>query len=313
MRNHSLLLTATRYLEWAAEEIPSLQADEVLIQTKAGAISVGSELPIYCGTARSSRTPYYPRMTGYESVGIVIDRGSKVRRFQIGDRAVAFYGHREYGIVSEAKAIKVPDGVSDEVALLVILTCDASKGIRKVDPQQDESVLITGAGAIGLLTVFMLKAMGVQAVDMVEPRSKRREMALRFGARVAATQRDLASKDNIYAIGFECSSRNTAFELLQEKMQQEGRICVLADGNVEPLVITPAFHEKELMIVGSSDRWDYQEHAKWYFQFVQEHSHNLESLFAYVTTQKDLIATFEQLALGTISPVKILVSYDSTS
>jgi alcohol dehydrogenase len=60
MHNHSLLLTTTRHLEWAAEEIPSLQAYEVLIQTKAGAISIGSELPIYCGTARSARALYYP-------------------------------------------------------------------------------------------------------------------------------------------------------------------------------------------------------------------------------------------------------------
>ena len=109
-------------------------------------------------------------MTGYESVGIVIDRGSAVQRLQIGDRTVAFYGHREYGIVSEAKAIKVHDGVSDEVALLVILTCDVSKGIRKIVPQQHESALITGAGTLGLLAVFMLKAMGVQVVDVVGQR-----------------------------------------------------------------------------------------------------------------------------------------------
>jgi alcohol dehydrogenase len=100
-----------------------------------------------------------------------------------------------------------------------------------------------------------------------------------------------------------------AFELLQGKMQHEGRICILADGNVEPLVIAPAFHEKELMLIGSSDGWDYQEHARWYFQFVKEHAHDLELIFDYVTTQHDLAATFEQLALDTISPTKVLVRY----
>ncbi|HEX6484546.1 MAG TPA: hypothetical protein VF043_37350 [Ktedonobacteraceae bacterium] len=92
-------------------------------------------------------------------------------------------------------------------------------------------------------------------------------------------------------------------------MQQEGRICILADGNVEPLVVAPAFHEKELMLVGSSDGWDYQEHAKWYFQFVQEHPHDFETLFDYITTQNDLAATFAQLATGKISPIKVLVKY----
>lgn len=310
MHNHSLLLTAPKRLEWIAEEIPPLQANEVLIQTTSGAISIGSELPIYCGTARSATPAYYPRMAGYESVGVVIDRGSAVQRLQIGDRVVAFYGHRDYGIVSAAKAIKVPDGVSDAVALLTILTCDVTKGIRKVDPKQDESALITGAGTIGLLTIFMLKARGVELVDVVEPRSERRALALQFGAGTAATQQEMAAKGARYAVGFECSSRNAAFELLQQNMQREGRICILADGNVEPLVITLAFHEKELLIVGSSDGWDYQEHAKWYFQFVQKHPHGLERLFDYVTTRNELAATFDQLASGTITPVKVFVSYN---
>lgn len=309
MRNHSLLLTAPRHLAWVAEEMPPLQPDEVLIQTKAGAISIGSELPIYCGTERSAVSAYYPRMTGYESAGIVIERGPAVQRFQVGDRAVAFYGPREYGIVSEAKAIKVPRGISDELALLVILTCDVSKGIRKVDPKQHESALVTGAGTIGLLTVFMLKAMGVQEVDVVEPRTERRELALLFGARAAVPYQEMVSKDNKYTFGFECSSRNAAFELLQGKMRHEGRICILADGNVEPLVITPAFHKKELSVSGSSDGWDYQEHAKWYFQFVQERICNLERIFNYSTIADHLIATFEQLAMGTISPLKVLVRY----
>ncbi len=309
MLNHSLLLTAARHLEWRAEEIPALQAGEILIQTTLGAISIGSELPIYCGTARSAKAAYYPRMTGYESSGVVIDRGSAVQRLQAGDRVIAFYGHREYGIVPEAKAIKVPHGVSDAVALLAILTCDVTKGIRKIDPKLRESALIMGAGAIGLLTLFMLKAMGIQVVDVVEPRPERRELALCLGARRAIAPQKGVRRNEKYVVGFECSSHNMAFEFLQEKMQHQGRICILADGNIESLVLTPAFHEKELLIVGSSDGWDYQEHARWYFQHVQEHPHHLERLFDCITTKNKLADTFEQLAMGTISPIKTLVKY----
>ena len=159
MHRKSLLLAAPRQLEWVSEDLPPLQPHEVLIQTTAGAISTGSELPIYCGTARSTEPIRYPRMTGYESTGVVIGCGSNVKRFQVGDRVIAFYGHRTCAIVSGAKAIAVPDNVPDALALLSILTCDVSKGIRKVAPQPDESVLITGAGTIGLLTIFMLKAL----------------------------------------------------------------------------------------------------------------------------------------------------------
>jgi len=310
MQRRSLLLTAPKRLEWITEDLPALQPGEVLIQTTSGAISIGTELPQYCGTARSTAPAHYPRMTGYESIGTIITCGSAVQRLSTGDRVVAFYGHRTHGIVPEGKAIAVSNGVSDALALLVILTCDVGKGIRKVGPKPDEPVLITGAGTIGLLTVFMLKAMGIHAVDVVEPRSERCALALRIGARRALSPQEMAMLSNLYTLAFECSSRNAAFELLQSRMQHAGRICILADGNLEPLVLAPAFHEKELTIVGSSDGWDYQEHAKWYFKVVRDYASELEQIFDYYTTADDLISTFEGLANATIAPTKVLVAYN---
>ncbi len=304
MRRQSLLLVAPRQLEWITEELPPLRPNEVLVQTTAGAISTGSELPRYRGTARSTHPASYPQMTGYESTGAIVACGSAVQRLQAGDRVVAYYGHRTHAIVPEVKAIAVPEGISDALALLAILTCDASKGIRKVGIKAGESVLITGAGTIGLLTVFMLKAMGVQAIDIVEPRAERRSLAEQIGASMAISPQEMGSMSNLYDAGFECSSRNAAFELMQNSMRLEGRICILADGNLEALVLAPTFYEKELRVVGSSDGWDYQEHARWYFDVIRGHSYNLEQIFNYHTTADDLAATFEQLATGAITPTR---------
>src|SRR5437667_2721189 len=311
MHRQSLLLTTPWQLEWVIEDLPLLEPYKILIQTTTGAISIGSELPIYCGTPRSTEPIRYPRMTGYESAGVVISCGSHVQRFKTGDRVIAFYGHRTHAIISEAQAIAVPDNVPDALALLSILTCDVGKGIRKVTPQQNESVLVTGAGTIGLLTVFMLKALGVRTVDVVEPHVERCTMALQLGARMAMSPQEITKSSEIYPMAFECSSRDAAFELLQGKMQRDGRICILSDGNIEPLTLKPAFHEKELIIFGSSDGWDYQEHAKWFFHLVREYPFNLEQLFDYQTTATNLITTFEQLATGTIMPIKVLVKYNT--
>lgn len=310
MHRQSLLLVAPGQLEWITEELQPIRPNEVLVQTTAGAISTGSELPRYRGTARSTHPASYPQMTGYESTGAIVACGSAVQRLQAGDRVVAFYGHRTHAIVPEAKAIAVPEGISDALALLAILTCDVSKGIRKVGIKAGESVLITGAGTIGLLTIFMLKAMGVQAIDLVEPRAERRSLAVQIGTRTAMSPQEMESMSNLYDAGFECSSRNAAFELMQNNMRLDGRICILADGNLEPLVLAPTFHEKELRVVGSSDGWDYQEHARWYFDVVRRHSYNLEQIFNYHTTADDLATTFEQLATSAITPTKVLVQYE---
>lgn len=305
----SLYLTSQRQLQWITEEMPPLGAHDILIRTTAGAISVGSELPLYSGTSRASNPIQYPRMTGYESIGIVIARGTHVQKVHVGERVVAFYGHRTHAIVSEADVIVVPYDITDPLALLAILTCNAASGVRKLVPMPEEAALITGAGTMGLLTLFILKAYGSAHIDIVEPRQERHALAYQFGARDVFFPQDLADRHESYAVAFECSSRNRAFALLQEQMQHNGRICMIADGNFEPLTLTPAFHERELKVVGTSRGWNYHEHASWYFQAVRQNSIRLEPLFQKEITQSELIATFEQLASSSSRPIKVLVHY----
>lgn len=90
-----------------------------------------------------------------------------MRRFSGGERVVASYGHRTHGVVPEEKPIPVPDGVPDDLALLAILTCDVAKGIRKLSPGPEEPVLVTGAGGIELLALYVLTAYGVGRVDVI--------------------------------------------------------------------------------------------------------------------------------------------------
>lgn len=306
----SLYLTAQRQLQWVTEELPPLSTHDILVRTTAGAISIGSELPLYCGTERASDPIQYPRMTGYESVGVVMACGAHVQKVSAGDRVVTFYGHRTHAVVPEADVIVVPDDITDPLALLVILTCDAASGIRKLVPMPEEAVLITGAGAMGLLTLFVLKAYGITQIDIVEPRQERHALAYQFGARTVFFSQDLAGTNESYPVAFECSSRNKAFGLLQGQMQHNGRICMIADGNFEPLTLTPTFHGRELKVVGTNNGWNYHEHALWYFQAVRQTSTRLEQLFEREIAHGELIAMFERLASSSSRPVKILVRYE---
>lgn len=310
MRRQSLLLVAPKRLVWHEETLPPPKSNEVSVVTAAGAISIGTEVPQYCGTSRPGYAPAYPKMTGYESVGVIQARGSAVRDLRVGDRVVAFYGHRTAAVVPAERVIPVPEWVSDELAVLSILGCDVMKGIRKVRPAPDEPVLVSGAGTIGLLAVWTLAALGVHQVDVVEPQPGRRELALRLGASRAWSPGDERLAQMDYAVGFECSSRDAAFHLLQSRMRAEGRICVLADGNLEPLTLAPDFHMKELSIAASSDGWDYHRHAEWYFEVVRRDSRGLERIFESHITAAELIPTFDQLCLDGARPVKVFVRYD---
>lgn len=157
--------------------MPPLHSREVLVRTEAGSISVGSELPLYRGEARSGPSARYPLMTGYENVGTVVRCGEDVTSVRPGERVFASYGHSTHGVLLEEKVVGVPRDVSDALALLAILSCDVAKGIRTVSPRAEETVLVAGAGAIGLLAVFVLRAYGIRAVDVIEPVRDRRALA----------------------------------------------------------------------------------------------------------------------------------------
>jgi alcohol dehydrogenase len=310
VRSRSLMLQGLRRLEWVEEELPLPGSGEVLIRTVSGAVSIGSELPHYLGTGRHSAPDTYPRMTGYESVGIVLACGPDVQRLRPGDRVFSFYGHRTHAVVAEARAIPVSPDIGDRLALLAILSCDVAKGIRAVHPWIGEPALVTGAGTIGLLAVWTLRQLGIIDVDVLEPLSARRELALQLGARRAFSPDELPPSGERYPLGFECSSQNAAFAVLQATMRREGRICVLADGNLEPLVLTSYFHEKELRILASSDGWDYTQHAAWYFETARTQGAALEAIFDYEAPASELAQTFERMATGDIRPIKVFVRYD---
>lgn len=310
----SLLLAGPRRLEWAEQQLPDPAPGMVLVQTVASAISIGSEVPQYTGTARSLEIPRYPRMTGYESLGRVIAVGEGVERVGVGDRVVAFYGHRSAALVQESRAVRVPEGISDRLALLAILTCDAAKGVRKITLRPEEVVLVTGAGALGLFTLFALRAYGVAAVDVIEPEARRHALALALGARRVLTPAEMeAAGTSGYPAAFECSSRDQAFALLQLRLAPNGRLCLLSDGNIESLTLTPAFHQKELHIFGSSDGWNYQEHAAWYFDYLLKTPTALAEVFQEEIAFEELPATFERLAQAGVRPVKVLVRYGSSN
>jgi alcohol dehydrogenase len=306
MPAQSLLLVGPEQLTWTDCHLGEPGPDEILVSTLAGAVSIGIELPHYLGTSRGI-TKAYPAMTGYESIARVLACGSEVDTIKPGDRIFSFYGHRTHAIIPTSKAIPVPDDVDDEIALFSILSCDVAKGIRALSPAPDDPVLITGASTIGLLTLWILLRYGVRHVDICEPRPNRRDLAGRVGARSAVAPVEQSRIATNYACGFECSSRDTAFGLLQQTIRPGGSICVLADGNLEPLTLQPAFHQKELRIVGSSDGWDYQAHARWFFAQPRDRLDILRQLFEWHINASEFPDAFNRLAHGAESPIEVFV------
>lgn len=142
------------------ENVRPPASNEVWLETLAGAVSVRTEAPLYRGSAREAEPRSYPFMSGYESLARVVRVGKNVENVQVGKRVVSTYGHRTAACVPTEGLMPVPDDVPDHTALLAVLSNDLSKGVRKLALNRDSSVIIAGAGTIGLLTVHRLRWLG---------------------------------------------------------------------------------------------------------------------------------------------------------
>lgn len=306
MIQRSLELTGKKKMEWRESKVPELGEDEVLIGTIATAISIGAELPQFREQDPTEPFPDYPRKVGYESFGEVLQTGSSVRTLKTGDKVIGFYGQKNFAVVNEDEIYKVPKHIEARKALLAILSCDAAKGVRKLNPSSDSRIIVTGMGTMGLLAVYYLKNFyKIQCIDVIEPDPVRRELAKSFGITTsyAAEEYPVAH----YDFGIECSASNKGFAALQKAVKSHQEICILSDGNNEKFTLQPEFFEKELRIVGSSDGWNYQKHMDWFYETAKMTPY-VNRIFQLEIDPVEIIDCFTKLDNNEINPLKILVN-----
>ena len=130
-----------------------------------------------------------PLPLGYCNVGKVL-HGSDTG-FEKSTRVVSNAHHAEVVRVPKNLVASIPDEVDDETAAFTVLGAIAMQGIRLVNPTVGETVIVTGLGMIGLLTVQILKANGCRVLG-VDFDSAKCELARQFGAEVV----DLSKEQN---------------------------------------------------------------------------------------------------------------------
>ena len=122
-----------------------------------------------------------PIPLGYCHAGVVVEAGPRATGFSVGDRVVTNGPHAEYARVPFTLAAKIPDGVGYEAAAFTPLAAIGLQGIRLAEPTLGETVVVFGLGAIGLLTVQLLRANGCRVVG-IDRDAGRLALAERFGA-----------------------------------------------------------------------------------------------------------------------------------
>jgi L-iditol 2-dehydrogenase len=210
-------------LSYEEVPVPELAADEVLVQVKVVGLCQ-SDIKKICYPLYQP-----PRIFGHETAGVIAQVGPDVTGWQAGDRVVVLHhipcmhcayclsdnfsmcevyknitttagfapsggGFADYvkvpgHIVRHGGLVKIPDQISFEQASFVEPTNCCLKAVKKAAIAPGQTVLVTGAGPIGLMFVMLVKYFGgrVIATDLLPSRI---EKALAVGAEAAFDARD---------------------------------------------------------------------------------------------------------------------------
>ncbi|HEV8413710.1 MAG TPA: bi-domain-containing oxidoreductase [Bryobacteraceae bacterium] len=122
-----------------------------------------------------------PVALGYSNAGVVLDVGTGVTGFHRGDRVISNGPHAEVVGVPANLCARIPDAVSDDAAAFAVVGAIGLEGVRLIQPQLGEDVVVIGLGLIGILTVQLLRAHGCRVLG-IDFDSRKLQLAEAFGA-----------------------------------------------------------------------------------------------------------------------------------
>ena len=165
-----------------------------------------------------------------------------------GHRANGFTtdgGFAQYAVNHVNTLVRVPDGISDEVATLIVTAGTAMYGLDVLGGLiAGQALVVTGAGPIGLLAVAVGKALGASPVILTDIRDDRLAIGTRLGAdhTINASQepvvdavRRLNGGRGVHYV-FEASGAPNAVNEAIRMVSRGGRVCLGAFAHQPALV-----------------------------------------------------------------------------
>ena len=266
---------------------PTPRPGEVLVRVGACGIC-GTDLHLLDGDSPLTR---YPVIPGHEFAGEVVALGSDITEGK-GEAAIAVgsrvaiepnlpcgycepcrTGHEnlcvnyhalgvttagamaQYVSVPWKKAYPLPDAISfREGSLIEPLSC-AVHGMHRLQPKSGDTVLIIGAGTMGLLLLQLVVRGGASRVVMVDVNTQRLVRAEALGAKRTYTDIQQALKDE--PAGFDCVVDATGVASVVENaftaVKRGGKLMIFGVASAEARISLSPFriYNEEITVLGS--------------------------------------------------------------
>jgi len=249
-----------------------------------------------------------PLPLGYCNAGVVLEVGEGVTGFAVGDRVVSNGPHAEIVCVPKNLCVRVPHGVSDDEAAFTVLAAVGLQGVRLANPTLGESVVVTGLGLVGLLTVQLLMASGCRVLGIdFDPR--RLALASQFGAQTVdlSTGGDpviaaMAFTDGrgVDAVLITASTKsNEPVHQAAQMCRKRGRIVLVGVAGLE--LSRADFYEKELTFQVSCSYGPGR-----YDETYEQRGHDYPYGYVRWTEQRNFAAVLELMAAGKLDVTPLI-------
>lgn len=252
-------------IEYGELPEPVVGPSDVLI--RVGAVSV-NPIDTYIrggGVAMASTFPY---IIGCDVAGTVIEVGSQVKRFHVGDRVwgsnQGLFGRQgtfaEQVAVDERWLYDTPSGESDaEAAAGALVGLTAHLGLHLHSHIKSGEVVFVngGAGGVGSAVIQLAKAAGAQVIASAG-RPETEAICRQLGADQVVNYRNKDCDDQLRAFSMPHGGIHLWFETQREPtldrtvslMAPRGRIVIMAGRQARPAFPIGPFYVKDLRLIG---------------------------------------------------------------
>lgn len=220
MKNRAVYLTELGKMSFGECPMPRAGQGEVVVKMASVGIC-GSDLHYYSHGRIGDFVVSFPFILGHECSGIITEVGPGVENLQVGDRVALEPGvpcgqceyclSGKYNLCPEVRffatppfqgclmdyvvhpaqfTFKLPDSLSFEEGALVEPMAIGINAALTGGVKLGDTVLIFGAGCIGLVSLLASKAYGATKVLVVDVVEKRLELAQRLGAETINAKKD---------------------------------------------------------------------------------------------------------------------------
>ena len=302
MKAKTAVLTAVETAEVIDRELPELGEHDVLVKIDANNICTSEY-----GAFNGARKRPLPLVFGHEWAGTVVEVGSAVDSVAVGDYIASGYqyvpysepsregrtsectklqsadhpnpdgyfgnaGCANYAVAKEVACYKIDKGIDPSVAALLepLGTCCA--GFRRFGIEYGQTVVVIGAGTMGVLNALVAKAHGCRVI-ITEMMTKKLETAAKLGLETIDVSkcdpvekvRELTGGKGADGVIIAVGASGAYAQALEMAKEKRAHLLIFAAGYPAPKwELDPnTVHYRRMVIVGSygADAVDFREAA----------------------------------------------------